>query len=154
MSSEFLSNQPKAHRLGIPQWLVFSFLAILFFGIWGTISKLVSNDMSPSMYQVAFALGLVPVVAAVLRPNQLRVRGDQKRGMFYAFLTGILGGTGNMALYKSLDVGGKAAIVVPASSLYSVVTVIMAYLLLRERVSRNQKLGLMLGFLAIYLLSL
>jgi len=55
MSSEFLSNQPKAHHLAIPQWLVFSFLAILFFGIWGTISKLVSNDMSPSILKWQFS---------------------------------------------------------------------------------------------------
>ncbi|HXX21605.1 MAG TPA: EamA family transporter [Terriglobia bacterium] len=154
MSSEFLSNRLNARRSGIPLWLVFSLLAVLFFGLWGTISKLVSNEMSPSMYQVAFAVGLLPVLAVVLCPSQLSVRDVQKRGMFLAFVTGILGGTGNMALYKSLDVGGKAAIVVPASSLYSVVTVVLAYLLLKERVSRSQKLGLVLAFVAIYLLSL
>lgn len=153
MASDILSNQPKAHRFGIPQWLVFSLLAVLFFGIWGIISKVVSNEMSPSVYQIAFAVGLLPVVAVVARSSRLPDGVNGKRGMFYAFVTGILGGTGNMALYKSLDVGGKAAIVVPASSLYSVVTVIMAYLFLRERVSRSQKLGLAIGFAAIYLLS-
>ena len=49
----------------------------------------------------------------------------------YAFGTGFLGGTGNMALFKSLSMGGQAAIAVPVSSMYSVVTVMLAFLFLR-----------------------
>jgi len=49
--------------------------------------------------------------------------------------------------------GGQAAIAVPVSSMYSVVTVVLAFLFLKEHVSRSQKIGLLFAFAAIYLLS-
>ena len=144
-------------HFGVPAWLIFSLLTVLFYGLWGTLSKVVSNEMSPWTYQVVFSVGLLPVVAVLLRSRRLRegtTGRSRKRGMFYAFCTGILGGAGNIALYKSLGMGGEASIAVPVSSVYSVVTVILAFLFLKERVSGSQKLGLVIGFVAIYLLSL
>jgi transporter family protein len=151
------SKRHKFRGIGFPQWLTFSLLTVLFYGMWGTLSKVVSNDMSPGMYQVAFSLGLVPVVAVLLRSRRLSAGttgSNRKRGMFFAFSTGILGGAGNIALYKSLSAGGEASIAVPVSSLYSVITVILAFLFLKERVSGSQKLGLLVAFVAIYLLSM
>jgi bacterial/archaeal transporter family protein len=145
-------------RFGVPAWLIFSLLTVLFYGLWGTLSKVVSNEMTPWTYQVVFSVGLLPVVAVLLRSRRLKEGGtagsSRRRGMLYAFGTGILGGAGNIALYKSLGMGGEASIAVPVSSVYSVVTVILAFLFLKERVSNSQKLGLVIGFVAIYLLSL
>jgi transporter family protein len=143
----------KLQVMRMPPWLIFSLLTVLLYGIWGALSKVVSNDMNPSMYQVAFSVGLLPVVAVVLRSGRLAGGHGRKRGMLCAFGTGVLGGVGNMALLKSLGMGGQAAIAVPVSSMYSVVTVILAFLFLRERVSGSQKIGLLLAFAAIYLLS-
>jgi transporter family protein len=146
-----------ASKIGIPLWLTFSLLTVLFYGLWGVLSKVVANDMSPAMYQVAFSAGLVPVVAVLLRSRRLSegsTGARRKRGMFYAFATGILGGAGNIALYKSLGMGGMASIAVPVSSVYSVVTVILAFFFLKERISGSQKAGLLIGFIAIYLLSI
>ena len=143
-------------RFGMPAWLTYSLLTVVFYGLWGTLSKVVSNEMNPWMYQVVFSVGLLPVVAVLLRSRRLSAGttgSSRRRGMFYAFGTGILGGVGNIALYQSLGMGGEASIAVPVSSVYSVVTVILAFLFLKERVSGSQKLGLVVGFVAIYLLS-
>jgi transporter family protein len=53
-----------------------------------------------------------------------------------------------------LTAGGQAAIVVPLTAMSPLVTVLMALVLLRERLSASQKLGLALALAAIYLLSL
>jgi transporter family protein len=74
-------------------------------------------------------------------------------GIFWAFLTGILGGAGNIAFFQAFVSGGKASIVTPATALFPVVTVILATTLLREHVGRAQLIGLALAFVAIYLLS-
>lgn len=156
-STDPIPKQFGRSLFGIPSWLTFSLLTVLLYGIWGALSKVVSDDMSPSLYQVAFAVGLIPVVVIILslRRRSAGAGGKmQTRGKFYAFATGILGGVGNIALYKSLNIGGKASIAVPLSSVYSIVTVILAFLVLKERVSFSQKLGLLVGFVAIYLLSL
>jgi transporter family protein len=150
---DVIAQERKSRRIRMPPWLIYSLLTVLLYGIWGALSKVVSNDMSPYMYQVAFSVGLLPVVAVVLRSRRLSGGHDRKRGILYAFGTGVLGGTGNMALFKSLGMGGPAAIAVPVSSMYSVVTVVLAFLFLKERVSRSQKIGLLLAFAAIYLLS-
>lgn len=145
---------PRTH---MPSWLTFSLLTVLLYGVWGALSKIVSNDVSPAMYQVAFSVGLIPVVGVLLRSRRLSAGSSgskQNRGKLYAFSTGILGGAGNIALYKSLRMGGEASVAVPVSSVYSIVTVILAFLVLKERVSGSQKLGLLVGFAAIYLLSL
>jgi hypothetical protein len=64
---------------------------------------------------------LIPVVVILLRSKRVASNTtgrSQTRGKFYAFGTGILGGVGNIALYKSLNMGGKASIAVPLSSVY------------------------------------
>ncbi len=138
----------------VPQWLVLSLLTIVLWGLWGATSKAVADDINPYMNQVLFAMGLLPVIAVVLRSKRLSGGNNRKHGIFYAFITGILGGTGNMAFFRSLTLGGKASVVVPATSLSPLVTVLLAFLLLRERVSLSQKFGLVLALVAIYLLSL
>jgi len=52
-----------------------------------------------------------------------------------------------------LVTGGKASIVAPVTALFPMVTVVLAVIFLRERVGRTQWLGLLLAFVAIYLLS-
>jgi len=133
-------------RAIVPPWLAFSLLTVLLYGLWGALSKLVSNEMSPSMYQVAFSVGLTPIIIVLLCSRRLTSgssEGTRRRGKIYAFATGILGGVGNIALYQSLSMGGKASVSVPLSSVYSIVTVMLAFLLLKERVSGSQKVGLL-----------
>jgi len=71
-----------------------------------------------------------------------------------AFATGILGGTGNIAFFRALVLGGKASIVSPVTALFPLVTVILAVTLLHERIGSAQKIGLGLALIAIYLLSM
>jgi transporter family protein len=138
----------------IPQWLIFSLLTIVFWGVWGATSKLVTNQIDPYRYQVLFTIGLIPLLPLVVSSRGSTSPTNRNRGIFYAFCTGILGGTGNITFYKSLAAGGKASVVVPATSLSPVVTVILAFLVLKERATASQKLGLLLALVAIYLLSL
>ena len=131
-----------------------SLLTIVLWGIWGATSKAVSNDIDAYMNQVLFTVGLMPLMLLVLRSRRLSGGNDRKRGIFYAFITGILGGTGNIAFFKSLTLGGQASVVVPMTAMSPLVTVLMALALLREKLSTSQKIGLGIAFVAIYLLSL
>jgi transporter family protein len=79
---------------------------------------------------------------------------QRRAGIGWAFLTGILGGTGNIAFFRALVSGGQASIVVPVTALFPLVTVILALTFLRERLGRAQIAGLVLALVAIYLLSM
>lgn len=141
--------------LGMPRWLAFSLLTILLWGTWGVVSKVASEGVDANTNQVFFTFGLLPLILIVWRSP--RVAGTEKgrrAGIAWAFLTGILGGVGNIAFFHALVIGGKASIVSPVTALFPLVTVILAVTLLHERIGTSQKIGLILALIAIYLLSM
>src|SRR5689334_8649932 len=93
----------------LPAWLLYSVLTILLWCIWVAISNAISNDINAYTNQVLFGLGMIPLLLLVVFSPRLKGGAHRSRGMFYAFITGILGGTGNIAFFKSLMVGGKAS---------------------------------------------
>lgn len=141
--------------LGMPRWLAFSLLTILVWGMWGAVSKVASEGIDANTNQVFFTFGLLPLIALVWRSPRNAGGGTGRRvGIGWAFLTGILGGTGNIAFFRALVMGGKASIVSPVTALFPLVTVILAVTLLHERVGMAQRIGLVLALGAIYLLSM
>jgi transporter family protein len=114
----------------------------------------VSDEVDANTNQVYFTLGLFPLILAVLRSPRLKGGTDRKRGIGWAFLTGILGGTGNIAFFHAMVIGGKASIVIPVTALFPLVTVILAAVALHEEMGNLQKVGLVLALIAIYILSL
>lgn len=139
----------------LTSWMSLSLLTVLLWGAWGLESKIIVDRISPWMNQVIFSLGLIPAVAWMFfSKNAWRVSGSARKGAFYGLLTGILGGTGNLALYVALARGGKASIVVPLVGLAPLVTVILAVVFLRESINRAQWFGLVLALISIYLLSI
>src|SRR5579863_5669621 len=138
----------------IPAWLWLSLLTIFLWGAWGLQSKVIAERISPWMNQVLFPLGMLPPMIWLLFSKNLRNGVSRPKGGVYAFVTGVLGGTGNIAFIAALGAGGKAAIVVPFVGLAPLVTVIMAKVVLKESITSAQMAGLVLALIAIYLLSI
>lgn len=140
---------------GLPRWLFFSLLTILVWGVWGMVSKISSDAIDADTNQVFFTFGLVPLILLAWRPSRTSSESKGRTvGIVWAFVTGILGGTGNIAFFRALGSGGKASIVAPVTALFPLVTVVLAITLLRERFGTAQKIGLGLALVAIYLLSM
>ena len=140
---------------GMPAWLAYSLLTILYWGAWGAVSKVASAAVDANTNQIFFTFGLLPLILAMFRSSRLRSGGQQRRtGMAWAFVTGILGGLGNIAFFHALGIGGKVSIVAPATALFPLVTVMLATTFLHERLSVQQKFGFGIALVAIYLLSM
>ena len=139
---------------GMPRWLFYSLLTILFWGVWGTVSKVASDGVDAYTNQIFFTVGLLPLMLLVLRSTRRDRAPAGRAGNGWAFFTGILGGTGNIAYFLALGAGGNASIVTPATALFPLVTVVLAVVFLRERLGTAQKLGLVIALAAIYLLSM
>lgn len=154
MSTSTVIVEATTPKPGRYQWLYYALLTILLWGGWAAISKAVADDLNAYMNQFLFTLGLFPLVLLVFRSPRVAGGRNRKRGIFFAFLTGILGGLGNIAFFKSLSMGGRVAVVVPMSGLSPLVTVLVAFVVLHERMSKYQKVGLVIALAAIYLLSL
>ena len=141
--------------LGMPRWLAFSLLTIVVWGAWGLVSKVASEGVDAKSNQMFFTLGLLPLIMIVWRSSRVdSERAGHRSGIGWAFLTGILGGTGNIAFFHALGIGGKVSIIAPVTALFPLITVILAVTLLHERIGTSQKVGLVLALAAIYLLSM
>lgn len=134
--------------------MFYSLLTILAWGAWGVVSKVASASVDANTNQIFFTIGILPLIVLVLQSPRLAVGTQRKLGITWAFITGILGGTGNIAFFHALVIGGKVSIVVPATALFPLVTVILAITFLHERLGKLQILGFVLALAAIYLLSI
>ena len=140
-----------------PLWLYWSLATIALWGTWGLVSKVASAGVDAYMNQLLYTAGLAPLLIFVAWQVHRREAGrkDDRRlsGVGWAFLTGILGGVGNIFFFQALVKGGEASVVAPVTALFPMVTVLLALVFLHERLGRVQWVGLALAFVAIYLLS-
>ena len=77
-----------------------------------------------------------------------------KKGISYAVLNGILSGIGGLTLFAAYHTNGNTSLITVVTSLYPIITVGLAVLILRERLSATQALGLAFAGAAIVLFSL
>ena len=145
----------------LPAWLFWSLVTIVMWGTWGFVSKIASDGVDAYTNQLLFTVGILPLMVFVGWKVSLHGRsgasGEKPKGrgsgVFWAFLTGILGGVGNMAYFEAMVKGGQASVVTPVTALFPMVTVLLALVFLKERLRRVQWIGLGLAFVAIYLLN-
>jgi bacterial/archaeal transporter family protein len=155
------SDVDRSRRL--PAWLIWSLVTIVLWGTWGLVSKIASGGMDAYVNQLLYTAGLAPLLVFVAwtvwkqsrseTSESAEKRTTRRMGVFWAFLTGILGGVGNLAFFQAMVEGGKASVVAPVTALFPMVTVLLALVFLRERLGWVQWAGLALAFVAIYLLS-
>jgi drug/metabolite transporter (DMT)-like permease len=117
------------------------------------VSKLGSREIPAAGMQFLFTLGALPVGLLLLAVRRFKLEKEGK-GIFHATFTGILSGIGGMGLFAAYGSGGNTAVITTASSLYPVVTVGLALVFLRERLTWVQALGLCFATAAFVLFSL
>jgi uncharacterized membrane protein len=96
--------------------------------------------------QFLFTFGFIPVAILVLVLNPLKFNKSLK-GISYSIGNGVLSGIGGLALFAAYRRGGNTSVITVATGLYPLITVILAVMVLRERLTWMQVLGL--GFAAL-----
>jgi transporter family protein len=135
------------------RWFLLTLATILLWGVWATLSKFTSATVDPYTTQFYFSAGLLPILFLIWRRSGAGW-GHSPRGAFWGFVTGILGGLGNIAFFGALSSGGNASVVAPSASLAPLITLLLAVVILRERPTATQWVGLLLSVSALYLLSI
>jgi bacterial/archaeal transporter family protein len=142
----------RTERSRFPVWLWYALLCVFWWGLWGFLSKVGSAEATPMQMQILFTLGMIPVALAML----LRMRGKMERnrqGMAYGILSGVATGLGTLGYYAALR-QQSASVVTPVTGLFPVLTVVLAYLLLHERLNKVQISGMLLALASIVILSI
>lgn len=134
-----------------PRWLVLAASAVLLWGLWAVLGRVLGDRLTAAQGQALSTLGVLPVMWMLGKSGRLKVIGDLKRGVVTGFASGVLVCLGNVAYYQALRLGEKTSTVIPLTALYPLVTIVLAVLLLRERLNRFQGLGVLLALVSIYL---
>jgi transporter family protein len=137
----------------MPRWLFLGITASILFGVWGVLPKATSPQFSPSNMQLLSILGMVPIASVLLLSKNIFIGSSLARGSAYAFVTGVFGNCGNVAMLEALKHGGSASLVYPFTGMFPLVTLIVARVWLKERLNAVQKWGVLASLVAIYLLS-
>jgi drug/metabolite transporter (DMT)-like permease len=137
----------------MPKWLFYSLVSVVTWAFWAIIPKATSNKMSPVVMQVLSTIGLLPVASTLVFRKTLTAGRRLGWGMGYAFVTGLCGCLGNVAVLVALRHGGEASTIYPLTGMYPLVTVVLAGLVLKERPNGAQWLGIALALVALYLFS-
>ena len=128
-------------------------LALVFWGVTGVTQKLSTNSISSERSFLWFCWAMVALSAAVLvlaHPHW----GLDTVVVLSAIAGGALNGLGAWTSFRALESGGKASIVISLISLYPLLTVALAVLLLHEQLTWMQMAGAVVAIAAAILLSL
>ncbi|MDN3509964.1 MAG: EamA family transporter [Candidatus Jettenia sp.] len=129
-------------------------ITLLMWGLWGFFGKLaIERNMSPvSIFLAEVLICLVCAVFVFLfffrTENFLPCRVPWN---IFGFLSGVSLALGLVFYYFALQ-RGHASLVVPLTSLYPAVTVVLSYAILAERPSLTQWIGLILILIGAFLL--
>ena len=132
-------------------WLVLSLIALVLFGLFSFFAKLSLKYLDWKTALLLQWSGIMTILIAtwfLFKPNI-----SFNIGSFYAFLAGLIGSISGIVFYQALA-QGKASIVIPLTSLSTVVTLILIFIFLREKITLVQSIGITLAITSIALISI
>jgi drug/metabolite transporter (DMT)-like permease len=133
-------------------WIFYAALLILFWGVWGAFSALPATkyDYPDEMIYSIWALTMLIPAAFILRGQ----RWDRRpAATIYGLLIGFTGAGGQLILFQALTIG-PAYLIFPIISISPAITVLMAMVLLRERLKPLAVVGLVFALTAIVLFTI
>jgi bacterial/archaeal transporter family protein len=136
----------------LPVWVWYALLGIFLWGLWGFLSKIGADAATPLQMQILFTLGMLPVAGAMLLHSREKL-GRHLGGIACGLLCGIATGAGTLGYYAALRLQ-SASVVTPVTGLFPVLTVILAFVLLRERLNKVQMAGMLLALASVVILSI
>ena len=132
-------------------WLLPALLAVICFGLWGLFAKLAALHIDARSALFFQAVGYF--VIGLLTLNLLKYKPEANvKGLSFAILSGVASAVGCLFYFYAAD-KGRTSTVVTMTALYPVVTILLAFMMMRESIDLRQSFGIFLGLVAIYFLS-
>lgn len=139
----------------MPRWLFYSIITAVLWGVWGAVSDYPAKYISPpfptTLIYVINALTIIPVAIISLRKIHFRPVHTWK-AIGFGLAAGFTGAGGQLLLFLALKTG-PPYLIFPIISLSPAITVIMSFILLKEKTGVKGKIGIFLALVAIFLMS-
>jgi len=127
-------------------------LIAILYGVGTFFAKIVSEKDPFIQWIIVNIVGIVLSMFIIVKDPQ-RLWQIQGKILIYGVISAVMVVLGSLLLYYMLN-KGKASIVVPLSSIGPAITTVLAVLFLKEHLSINQIIGIVLVILGIILLSI
>jgi drug/metabolite transporter (DMT)-like permease len=147
--SDDLINRP---HLYLPQGIRYAILAAILFGIGFWLLRYPSPILGSFLTTFIARFSSIVTISIIMicKKNELRIRSNES--IIPILIIGILNACG-LILYNQALIYGLSSIVTVIFSLYGVVTVIIGYIFLKQRVFHIQYMGILLTFIGVAILS-
>lgn len=126
-------------------WLIYALLSALFASLTSILGKVgienVESNLGTAIRTIVVLVMALIIVFATKK--QRDIKKIDKRSLIFLILSGVATGASWLCYYKALQ-DGLASIVVPIDKLSILVTVLFAYIFLKEKLSKKSLLGLIL----------
>jgi transporter family protein len=134
-----------------PRWMMYSFLSMLAWGLWAYLPKLALQSLTPD--NVIFYESVGNLFPAIVIFIYLRGRIEFSRPGLATVCMSSFMTAGSILAYLYALKHGQVGVVVTLTGMYPVITILMAWAILKEKISRRQCFAIGLAMVAIYLLA-
>jgi len=130
-------------------WLLPASITLICWGIWGFLPKITTryiNPLSASVFE-----GLASATFALIILFSLNFKPEiHPKGVSLAFMTGLLGMLGALFYLYAMP-KGKVSVIATVVALNPVITISLAYFILKEPITLKEGIGMVFAFIAIIL---
>ena len=132
-------------------WQLLALATVMLWGLWGVLIKLASASLDWQQVYIWTSLASPLAALTVYIVHQPRIAVSE--ASLLALTAGVMGALGYISFVTAVKVG-KASLVVPLTALYPAVTVVASRVILGERMSPLQLVGIILAIVSAVLISL
>lgn len=130
------------------KWLIYAYITMLSWGIWGAFTNIATEYGIPeTIIYVIWSITMIIPAVVVLGRVKWKINFDRK-SMFYGALIGFLGAGGQMILFHAVK-QGPPYLIFPIISLSPIITILLSYIILKERTGVLGAIGIILALIAL-----
>ena len=138
-------------------WIIFALLSALFAALVAIFAKVglqnIDTNTSTAIRAIVMALFLIAVILVEGKISKMPFILSDKRAMFYIVLSGVAGALSWLFYFIALKLG-KVSNVVPIDRLSVVFAIVLAALILGEKISLKAGVGIVLVAVGAILIAL
>ena len=151
MSDKTAATPTGSTPTGSARWIPYAGLLVLFWGVWGAFSGTPTSryDYPNEMVYILWACTMLIPAYFAMRGRELDRRPI---AAVYGLIVGLTGAGGQLVLFKALS-NGPAYLIFPLVSISPAITVLMAVLIMRERIRPLATVGVVVALASIVLFS-
>ena len=138
----FIVAKPQDEKFYFSTWIVWALIGSVFIGLGDFIGKVALNKYDLGSFILALALGGIPSLVLLRVVDKSPIKLPKFSAKYRASILGnLIMPVGLIALYTAFS-KGPVSLSSPIASTYPVITMIIAYFWLKEKINRNQLIGI------------